>query len=771
MEKYINNILKCYRANGVVQGVGFRPFVHKLALDHNLTGWVLNDSRGVLFAVQGSQELIDNFIKTLKKNPPPLALITSVKEEYTKEFDSDIIGFKVLKSDSSADVRTIVPPDAHVCDECIAEVNDPANRRFQYPFINCTNCGPRYSIINGMPYDRPSTSMRDFEMCYQCNSEYSDIADRRYHAQPNACEICGPKLLYCDSNKIYQDKNILELARLHLAQGKILAIKSIGGFHLSINAEDEDAVNELRKRKKRDSKAFAVMVSDIETAKKYAEVSFEEEALLTSPQRPIVLLKKKNSNLPSSLAPNNPNLGVMLPSAPLHYLLFSKSDLSVVVMTSANISSYPTIYKNDVAVDNLCDIADYFLMNDRDIYTRNDDSVICHFNEGGNNNVSFIRRSKGYAPFPINVKSSIESVLAIGAELKTTLALSKGEDVYLSQHIGDLKNEESFSSLLESADKMQELLNIKPKVVAGDLHPGFHSTRYFEENSELPVIRVQHHHAHMASCMAENQLDEPVIGSIFDGTGYGLDGTIWGGEFLVGGYNHFERAGHLLPFSLLGGDKSVKEPIRVAVSLLHSAFGMEAESLPLQLYEAISEDEKRVFLKMADRKINTFITTSMGRLFDGVSSLIGVCHKINYDAQAVIELEGLLNKNHETTDSFSYELLDINGCVVLDHRPIIREIVHELLSGITDKALLSRRFHSTIVKANCEICHKISQKTGIKKVVLSGGVYMNEFLLSNTIKELSEKNIGVFNQRLVPSNDGGIALGQIMVANAQMNKF
>ncbi|QUJ66592.1 carbamoyltransferase HypF [Photobacterium sp. GJ3] len=760
--------MQTFRVNGVVQGVGFRPFVHKLALKHDLNGWVINDSQGVRLGVQGTLGALDSFISELKLNPPPLALITEIILEDISAPDPACEGFVVLASDNKDEVRTIVPPDSYVCDECLQEMRDIHNRRYQYPFINCTNCGPRYSLIKGMPYDRPQTSMAEFNMCGPCLNEYQDINDRRYHAQPNACPNCGPALSYFDHQGNQLTGNPLTLTRDHLAQGKILAIKSVGGFHLAVDAHNPEAVERLRRRKKRDSKAFALMVQNPESIAQIAEINEVEENLLTSPQSPIVLLKAKKGRLPDNIAPNNPNLGIMLPSAPLHHLLFDDQRLEVLVMTSANTSGEPTIYQNEKALTELTHIADYFLLNDRDIVTRNDDSLLYLSNSHGHHIASFIRRSRGYAPFPINVKSEVKSILAVGAELKTTLALSKERDVYLSQHIGDVKNEQTFDSLLECSNKMQQLLDIRPEAIAVDLHPNFITHQYFKRNATIPVITVQHHHAHMASCMAENQLDTPVIGAIFDGTGYGTDGTIWGGEFFLGDYHAFERKGHLMPFSLIGGDKAVKEPKRVAIALLYQAFGNEAKDLPESLFSHLSADEKNVFFTMAERQINSFTTTSMGRFFDGVSSLLKVCHQISYEAQAAIELEALLEKDLHPETPLNYDIIEQDGLLILDHRPIIRHLVDLILSG-TSAALISRRFHCTIAEATVAICHQIAQASKIEDVVLSGGVFMNEFLLSNTIASLSDTGLKPYNQTLVPANDGGIALGQLMIANATLN--
>ncbi|MCP4108152.1 MAG: carbamoyltransferase HypF [Desulfobacteraceae bacterium] len=758
-----------YRINGIVQGVGFRPFVHSLAADCKLNGWVLNDSNGVLTCLQGDVEQIDKFIRILTETPPPLAIINHV-EKVSSHSDSELFTkFEIRKSVNDKDTKTIVSPDAYTCNDCINEMYDPDNRRYRYAFINCTNCGPRYSIIKSMPYDREQTTMSTFTMCSQCEKEYKDIYDRRYHAQPNACPKCGPELMYTDAkgNPVICD-DIVSKAISHMLEGKILAIKSLGGFHLAVNAYDISAVKELRRRKKRDKKPFALMIKDVETIRRYAWVTDDDELHLNSMHRPIVLLRKKIGLLPEEVAPNNPNFGIMLPSAPLHYLLLENHELPVLVMTSGNISGKPIAFTNDDAFSQLSSVADYFLMNNRDIFTRIDDSIVRNTShEKLEKSVhTSIRRSRGYAPYPVSLQRQLKSIFATGAELKTTIALSKDNNIFLSQHIGDLKNDEIFHSLEERHKYMCKLLDIEPEMVVTDMHPQYRSTRYFEANSDIPVLKAQHHHAHLASCMAENNIDEEVIGVILDGTGYGTDSTIWGGEFLFGDYRKFERCGHLRTFLLPGGDKAVKEPIRVAISLLYESFGNSAFDLDLPIYSSLDTMSKDVFFKMVKQNINTSATSSMGRLFDGVSSLLGVCHEIEYEAQAAIELEGLLQRDFSTDSVFEYNIEEINGVLQLDYRPFIRDIVQCISQGKSDNATMSRRFHSTIVDAIKQICLNISEKKGVCKVCLSGGVFMNEFLLVNTIIALQECGLKPYYQQSVPSNDGGISMGQIMIADS-----
>ncbi|MHA6307619.1 carbamoyltransferase HypF [Hafnia paralvei] len=766
---------KQIRVNGVVQGVGFRPFVHKIALINDLFGWVLNDSQGVLIEVQGSVENYAKFKRQLLEDKPPMAsIISCVETSFETNHETAAIkytSFLIKESLEKLNTTTIVPPDANVCPDCVREMFDRTNRRYLYPFINCTNCGPRFSLIEDMPYDRKNTTMVSFTMCDSCLAEYQDVADRRYHAQPNACPDCGPRAWLADTTgqEILHPEPLAQ-ARCMLRDGKILAVKSLGGFHLSVDATQESAIKLLRQRKRRDDKPFAIMVKDMATVRRFCEVSAEEERYLQSHQRPIVILKKRSDcSLPDAIAPANPSLGVMLPSAPLHYLLLDDAALPALVMTSANRSGNPIVFRNEDAVAELGQIADVFLFHNRDIHTRVDDSLVRLVpTRDGETLTTFIRRSRGFAPYPVNVGQTLRPIMAVGAELKTTLALSKGEQVYLSQHIGDLKNDKAFDAHELCGKTLGHLLDIQPTAWAADMHPQFRSTRHIEESSNLPLYRVQHHHAHMASCMAENGLQGQTIGVVFDGTGYGDDGTIWGGEFLLGDYKSAHRIASLHPFGLPGGDKAVKEPYRVALSLLFETFGDDARHLPLPFLSELQADQINVLMTMLSRGINTVKTSSMGRLFDGVSALIGVRSKIEYEAQAAIELEGLLGRDLSSAEIFAYGFVGDQGVIRLDYRPMIAEIVGCLINGSQDAAHLSRRFHATIVAATQRLCQLLSEAYNTSQFVLSGGVFMNEYLLANTYTALQNSGFRPFVQQQVPANDGGIALGQLMVANAQM---
>jgi hydrogenase maturation protein HypF len=762
-----------YRVCGIVQGVGFRPFVHRLARRFAAAGWVLNDSSGVLVEVQASREALDGFAAALVEEPPPLSRITSVRAVPVDVPVTRYEAFEIRESVDLKDTDTIIPPDSNVCADCLRELRDPQDHRYRYAFINCTHCGPRYSIICNMPYDRAQTTMRAFTMCERCAHEYHDIEDRRYHAQPNACPDCGPRLALADrAGAPIDTDDVVRFAIARLREGAIFAVKSLGGFHLVVDATNESAVRELRRRKRRDAKPFAVMVVDAESANRITVVEPEDRALLASLQRPIVLLRKRPGVLPDAIAPKNPDFGVMLPSTPLHYLLFEDPALQTLVMTSGNISGHPIVHDNDTALAQLPSVVDYFLLHDRDIHTRVDDSVVrrTEAGDGAEPLVCFLRRSRGYAPYPIHLSTSVGQIAALGAELKTTVALSKSSQVFISQHIGDLKNDTTFKAHLECSAHMERLLSIDPEVLACDMHPAFRSTRAASERRDIRVVHVQHHHAHMASCMAENGLSGKVIGAIFDGTGYGLDGTIWGGELLVGDYHGFLRAGHLRPMFLLGGDKAVTEPIRVAISLLVETFGDDPESLAVPALADMDPARLEVFVKMAQRKINATPTTSMGRLFDGISALLGICPQIEYEAQAAIEMEALLGRDFTAAAPFPFGLGDRDGCIEIDYRPLVRDVVAALRTPGVDAAQLSRRFHCTVVEMTAEVCSRLAERFGIDRVVLSGGVFMNEYVLVNTLRSLSDRGLSPYCHRLVPTNDGGISLGQILIAHAHVSE-
>ena len=761
-----------YRICGVVQGVGFRPCVHKLARVFNVTGWILNDSEGVLVELQASSANITRLLDELLLSPPPMARIISINEVERDTKGQHYEDFSIRKSRQLTSMDTIIPPDSNVCSDCLDEMRDPTNPRYRYAFINCTNCGPRYSIIQSMPYDRAQTTMRKFAMCPSCQHEYTNIDDRRYHAQPNACPVCGPKLQLTSNNGTpIETTDIVKYAISRLREGAIIAIKSLGGFHLIADAYNEKAVRELRKRKRRDLKPFAIMVPDIRHASLFAFIDEHEQKLLQAVQRPIVLLRKRQNCLPEVIAPHNPNLGLMLPSTPLQYLLLEDAALPVLIMTSGNLSGHPIVTDNDTALKQLSEIADYFILNDRDIHTRVDDSVVRVManKDTGERYDSFLRRSRGYAPYPIPLPYEPGTIIALGAELKTTISIAKGKRVFMSQHIGDLKNDRAFKSHIECASHLQKLLDVAPSILACDLHPAFRSTRLALNQSQLHVIQVQHHHAHMASCMAENGLSGKTIGGIFDGTGYGTDGTIWGGEFLIGDIHSFERAAHLRIMALPGGDHAVKEPIRVGISLLAETYGEHIAEFNLPGLNILTEQQREVFAKMAARKFNAPITSSMGRLFDGVSALMGICTHVEYEAQAAIELEALLQRDLHMIQPFPYNIVECDHHIEIDYRPMIRELVLHLSSSSFNLPELSRRFHTTIVDMITTVCMHLTNRSGTRQVVLSGGVFSNEFILLNALEKLKHAGFKPYCHQLVPTNDGGISLGQTVVAAAQVD--
>jgi hydrogenase maturation protein HypF len=757
------------RVNGVVQGVGYRPFVYQLATALGLTGWVLNDTLGVLTEVSGPVPVLTSFADALRAQAPLLARVNEVQVQRKAAAADAGSGFEIRESTRAGRANTIVAPDSHVCPDCLREVFDPADRRYRYPFTNCTHCGPRYSLIRGLPYDRAQTTMAVFTMCPNCAREYRDPADRRYHAQPNACPVCGPKLTITSRDGDLADgDDALRIATDALAAGRIVAVKSVGGFHFAVNARDADAVALLRRRKRRDAKPFALMVTDLAAVERIAEFGAAEGELLASPARPIVLLRKRGGVLPEAIAPRNPNLGIMLPSAPLHYLLLDRPGLDVLVMTSGNVSGYPIAFRNEDALSQLFEVADLILHHDRDIEIRVDDSVVRSTDHPGLDEplITFLRRSRGYAPYPVRVEREQEAVLAYGAELKTTVALSGGREVYVSQHIGDLKNDETFASHRQTAAHLAKLYELTPRYVACDLHPSFRATRFAETDRPEDIFRIQHHHAHMASCMAENQLSTTTLGVVFDGAGYGLDGTIWGGEFLLGDLEGVRRLAHLRPIPLLGGDKAVNEPIRTGFALAVLTLGGKAEAIAaFPALGELDDAQRHVFATMIERGLNAPLVSSMGRLFDGVAALLGICSHAEYEAHGPIELEGLLGRDLRMDERpYSFGLLDGDPARV-DYAPVIAAIAVDIADGV-EPAEISRRFHSAVVGMVLARCEALRAEHGINQVVLSGGVFLNEFLAVNCLLALRGAGFAAYAHRLVPANDGGIALGQVMVASA-----
>ena len=743
--------------NGIVQGVGFRPFVYQLANQYRLNGEVANTSSGVVIHIEGLQNNIESFSADLPRKCPPLARITQISLHH--ELVKDFKDFSIIASADTALMSTLIPPDVSICDPCRQELFDPKDRRFGYPFINCTNCGPRYTIIDDIPYDRPKTSMKHFKMCPLCQAEYDDPGNRRFHAQPNACKDCGPhvSLFDRDRNKVNTSNPIERTATL-LKQGCIVAIKGLGGFHLAVDAGNTNAVAALRQRKYREEKPMAVMSLDMAHIRKYAVVKPAEEELLTSFQRPIVLLEKiEPSPISEEVSPRNRYFGAMLPYTPLHYLILSHG-FTALVMTSGNLSEEPIAIDNDDAFQRLSGIADYFLIHNRDIYLRSDDSIVRE-SAGA---TRFFRRSRGYVPVPVFLQKPVPPILACGAELKNTVCLTKKNQAFLSQHIGDLENLSAYEFFISTIEHMKQLLDISPEIVAHDLHPDYLSTRYAEELKDIKKIQVQHHHAHIVSCMAENLIDGPVIGLSFDGTGYGADGNIWGGEILVADHKTYRRAAHLSYTPMPGGAAAVKEPWRMAVSYLYDAFGDAFMDLDLPILKGIDEKRIKILVEMIQKKVNSPDTSSLGRLFDGIAAMIGIRNHVSFEGQAAMELEMLAEKTIAATYDYDWVSGDVHRVLV---QPIIRGVVNDMQKGV-DPSEISGKFHSTLVRMFSELCEIIGKETGLNRVVLSGGVFQNSFLLTGLIQTLTRNNFQVFTHTLVPPNDGGIALGQAMVAAA-----
>ena len=848
---------------GIVQGVGFRPFIYNLANAHSLNGWVLNSTEGVSIEVEGEKETLATFIDEIPKKTPPLAMIDSVDVEHLPLIGYETFVIRHSEGDrktkpsvseanrskpkvaSLAKQSVKISPDVCTCDDCKKELFDVQDRRYRYPFLNCTNCGPRFTIIEDIPYDREKTTMRKFKMCPLCQAEYDDPTNRRFHAQPNACAECGPSVTIEDkTGPIECNDPIRETIKL-LKEGKIIAVKGLGGFHLACDAENDDAVAILRKRKRRTFKPFAIMSLNINKIRQYCCIEKEEKQLLESVQRPIVLLKKlENRSISEFVAPNNNYLGVMLPYTPLHYLLLDQpaasflaaqagedttgiSDfefrrrqsshrseqplrpfaslteetvLVALVMTSGNISEEPIAIDNIEAKTRLADaegldvihntaLADYFLMHNRDIRMRCDDSVTSTLN----GQEFIIRRSRGYAPSPIDLNFSMQEVLACGPELKNTFCLTKENHAFLSQHIGDLQNIEAFNYYQDAIEHFKRLFRINPKIVAYDLHPEYLSTKYALAQENVRLVGVQHHHAHVVSCMAENGLvgrklvdsdvSSKVIGVACDGTGYGVDEAIWGCEFLLADESDFRRCAHLKYIPLPGGDAAIKEPYRMAISYLYSAFDKDFLSLDTPLLKRLDKKRVRSILRMIERGINSPLTSSCGRLFDAVSSLIGLKDVTTYEAQAAIELEMVADAN--TSDVYGYNIergvmreqtfrnensIDISERsgeaerLFIDVRKMFCEIVSDLQRCVP-KEIISAKFHNTVADFIVETCERIRAKNNIDEVVLSGGVFQNRYLITKVLSQLRARKFTPYFHRRVPTNDGGISLGQAVIAN------
>ena len=750
-----------------MQGVGFRPFVYRVALRFDVRGYVLNSSDGVVIEAEASEDILDEFVAALAAELPPLARIDELKIASIEPVGDD--RFAIRHSAPIPGRFALVPPDIGTCDDCARDFTTGGDRRFGYPFTNCTNCGPRYTIIRDVPYDRPKTTMEQFAMCPACQAEYEDPANRRFHAEPNACPNCGPGLALLNAAEMAsgirpefaagpETRAILERTRRLLEQGEILAIKGLGGFHLACDASCDRAVGLLRERKRRNGKAFAIMARDIEAAERLCVVTPADQMLLLGARRPIVLLPRRESaQISYQVAPGNTRLGVMLPYTPLHHLLFEETRFDALVMTSGNLSEEPIVSRNREAWPRLHTLADHFLLHNRDIQTRVDDSVIQSF-EGREYPV---RRSRGYAPDPVDLGMPVHEILACGGELKNTMCLTKDHYAILSQHIGDLENLETMEFFRETLGHLQRFFRIAPVAVAHDLHPNYLSTRFALEESGLRPIGVQHHHAHIASCMADNGIQGTVIGVAFDGTGYGTDSQIWGGEFLVCDFSGFERRGHLAYVPLAGGDSAVRQPWRSALAYLEAAFGSDAASLPLPLFREISAKQIAFVSKMIARQIQVVQTSSCGRLFDAVSSILGIRHETTYEGQAAVELESAASDGDRT---YPFEFVGADPFQI-DLRKTIRAVTNDLLHG-APLPRISANFHGTMARVIVDACERIRQRDGLKRVCLSGGTFQNLRLLHASVTGLREHGFEVFIHHRVPTNDGGLALGQAVIANA-----
>jgi hydrogenase maturation protein HypF len=745
------------KVSGVVQGVGFRPFVYSLATRYGLAGSVGNNSSGVLIEIEGPPPALETFRNQLQAEQPPLARIESVETETAPV--TRIPGFSIHLSNTIVGESTPISPDIAICAACLKELFDPADRRYRYPFINCTNCGPRFTIIRDIPYDRPFTTMAAFKMCPACDAEYHDPLNRRFHAQPNACAVCGPSLAFHPGGQ--KAEQALAAAKAALAAGKIVAVKGIGGFHLACDATNATALAELRRRKGRVDKPFALMARDLAHIDQYACMNDEEASLLLAKERPIVLLRRKSAGTPSPLiAPGNNQLGFFLPYSPLHHLLVEDKPL---VMTSGNRSDEPIVRDNEEALHRLADLADAFLLHDRDIHVVCDDSVVRIF-EGRE---LPLRRSRGYAPLPVRLANSGPSVLATGGELKATLCLTKDSHAYMSQHIGDMENIETLEAFDRAFQHLSAIFRLAPERVACDLHPGYLSTHWaeaFSEKCSLPLVRVQHHHAHIASLLAEHTLssEQKVIGVSFDGTGYGTDGAIWGGELLLADCRSFSRLGHLKYVPLPGGDAAVKRPYRMALAHLRSAGIPWTDDLPC--VRATPTDEKKVLDRQLEMRINCVDTSSMGRLFDAAASLLDVRHTVTYEAQGAMELEAISDVQ-ETTDIQNAYRFEITGDdeLIFDPAPLWHAMVDDLRHG-TARTMISARFHRAVANLITELCVIARERFGLTQVALSGGVFQNSLLLELAKGALTQQGFEILTHRIVPPNDGGLALGQAAIA-------
>jgi hydrogenase maturation protein HypF len=746
---------------GTVQGVGFRPFVYRLASELELAGHVRNDSAGVTLELEGPATSVESFLARLTAEAPPLALVESIACERVPPTGEP--GFTILASATVGRPDAAVSADVATCAECLGELFDPADRRYRYPFVNCTNCGPRFTIALGVPYDRPLTTMAGFELCADCRREYEDPADRRFHAQPNACPVCGPHVRFLGrASRPVDVADPVAAAAGELARGAIVAVKGIGGYHLACDAENAAAVDALRARKHREDRPFALMVGDLGAARELVELDAGEEALLCSAARPIVLAAcRRGAPVADGVAPAARELGVMLAYTPLHHLLlhdFAALGGRALVLTSGNVADEPIAYDDDDARERLAGIADCFLVHNRPIHIRTDDSVVRIV--GGERLT--IRRSRGYVPRSLGLPvPAARPILGCGAEQKSTFCVAKGSRAWVGHHIGDLEHYATLEAFREGVEHFERLFAVEPGIVAHDLHPDYLSTAYALERDEVDLVEVQHHHAHLAACLAEHGVEGPAVGAIYDGTGYGPDGTIWGGELLVGDLRGFERIGSLWPVRMPGGAGAIREPWRMACAWLAEAFG-EPQRLPATLSGMVDEGRWTQVAAVGESALASPVTTSMGRLFDAVAALSGIGARASYEGQAAVELEAVANG-----DRGEYGLQPIQGaCRVLDARQLIRDVKADLDRG-ADPGTVSARFHRTIARATAEECATAANERCVENVVLSGGVFQNRLLLDDVAARLAAGGLRVRVPHELPPNDGGISYGQVAVAAAR----
>jgi hydrogenase maturation protein HypF len=755
------------RVAGVVQGVGFRPFVYRLARREDLGGYILNDPEGVEIEVEGRVQAAERFLGALVGEKPPLARIDSVSVRFVETLGEN--DFTIRESENLAERTTLISPDVATCPDCLRELNCPDDRRHGYPFINCTNCGPRYTIIRDIPYDRRYTSMERFKMCPECQREYTDPLDRRFHAEPNACWVCGPQVMLRDaSGRALESDDPIKAAADGLARGLVVAVKGLGGFHLAVDAGNDAAVRLLRERKRREEKPLAIMARDVAAARQFVEIDANEEKMLAGHQRPIVLLRKKSpSAIAESVAPGNQYLGVMLPYAPLHVLLIA-GDFPALVMTSGNLSEEPIAVDAADAARRLTGIPDLYLDHDRDIVSRCDDSVV----RSVDGEMAFLRRSRGWAPLPLDLDVSPPSILACGAHLKNTVAVSRRNQVFLSQHVGDLENVAAYEFFTRTIDHLKQIVEVRPDTVAYDLHPDYLSTRYALASGAGRTIGVQHHHAHIASCLGEARLEGPVIGLALDGTGYGPDGTVWGGEVLVATRRTYTRVGHLERVRIPGGEAAIKHIWRMALSHLEAAFGPDVENLPLESLLGVERGQIRVVLGMLRSGFNSPMTSSCGRLFDAVACLAGVRSQVRHEGQAAMELEAAAADGVEA--SYPVEIGREGDTLIIKVGGMVRGVVADVLAGREGGGIqagpVSTTFHNWLAASLLETACLLRASGGIATVALSGGCFQNLRLLTDLTRRLRGAGFDVITNRQVPANDGGISYGQTVVAAAVLGE-